>query len=45
LTAATDLQQRVSAHFPQLSSKQKRIARFISDNEYFVTFATVNVMG
>lgn len=45
MTTVTDLQQRISTHFPQLSSKQKRIARFISDNEYFVAFATVNVMG
>lgn len=45
MTLATELQKRIAAHFPQLSSKQKQVARFILDNEYFVAFASVNTVG
>jgi DNA-binding MurR/RpiR family transcriptional regulator len=36
---------KITAKFPSLSRKQKSIARFVMDNEYFVAFASAAEVG
>jgi len=38
----TDFRARITIHFPKLSQKQKKIARFMLDNPYFVAFASAS---
>jgi DNA-binding MurR/RpiR family transcriptional regulator len=40
-----DLEDKIVAALPQLSKKQKEIARFILDNQDFVAFASVSDVG
>jgi DNA-binding MurR/RpiR family transcriptional regulator len=42
VAAQNDLEGKIIAALPQLSKKQKEIARFILDNKGFVTFASVH---
>jgi len=37
--------ERITAIHSQLSNKQKRLARFILDNKYFISFASANQAG
>jgi DNA-binding MurR/RpiR family transcriptional regulator len=37
--------EKITARFPSLSRKQKSIARFVMDNEYFVAFASAAEVG
>lgn len=37
--------KKITANFPYLSRKQKIIARFVMDNEYFVAFASAAEVG
>jgi DNA-binding MurR/RpiR family transcriptional regulator len=39
------LHQHIIEHFSHLSRKQKALARFILDNEYFVAFASASEVG
>lgn len=39
------LEQRISAAHPDLSRKHKRLARFILDNKYFMSFASASQAG
>lgn len=37
-----DFRACITTHFPELSQKQKKIARFILDNPYFIAFASAS---
>jgi len=39
------LDERVTACHSQLSNKQKRLARYVLDNKYFISFATASQAG
>jgi DNA-binding MurR/RpiR family transcriptional regulator len=42
---AQTLEARIAASHADLSNKQKRLARFVLDNKYFISFATANQAG
>jgi DNA-binding MurR/RpiR family transcriptional regulator len=41
MTEEATLQETITSSFPGLTKKQKKVARFVLDNEYFVAFASV----
>jgi DNA-binding MurR/RpiR family transcriptional regulator len=40
VTAEKTISAKIAAAFPRLSRRQKQVARFVVDNEYFVAFAS-----
>lgn len=41
----SELQRRIAERYEQLSPKQRRVARFIADNEAFTAFASAGELG
>lgn len=42
ITSGLSLDERIATIHDELSNKQKRLARFILDNKYFISFASAN---